>query len=151
MEIKISSNPVFHPIIQADPWNMWICGSVCFQCTHFPCADWENIYTLSYYHHQIGSKNYYPLLRVWSWNNGMCGMSFYIRMGGCYLCDNPGSLLSEVPSKCNHHKNPSIFMPELIHITKTTARQSDKHLSFRIRCDYKADIEANIKAQRLSK
>ena len=33
----------------------------------------EIIYTLSYYHHQIGSMNYYPLFRVrWlrSWNNG---------------------------------------------------------------------------------
>ena len=39
-----------------------ICGAVCLQFTHFPCGDWENIYTLSYYHHQIGSMNYYPLL-----------------------------------------------------------------------------------------
>ena len=35
-------------------------------------------YTLSYYHHQIGSMNYYPLFRVRSWNNGMRCMSFYI-------------------------------------------------------------------------
>ena len=27
---------------------------MCFQFTHSPCDDWENIYTLSYYH-QIGS------------------------------------------------------------------------------------------------
>ena len=47
-----------------------ICGAVCFQFTHFLCDDWENIYiyiyiyiyTLSYYHHQIGSMNYYPFL-----------------------------------------------------------------------------------------
>ena len=38
-----------------------ICGAVCFQFTHFCCDDWENICTLSYYHHQIGSMNYYPL------------------------------------------------------------------------------------------
>ena len=38
----------------------------------------ERIYTLSYYHHQIGSMNYYPLFRVRSRNNGMCCMSFYI-------------------------------------------------------------------------
>ena len=38
----------------------------------------ERIYTLSYYHHQIGSMNYYPLFRVRSWNNGMRSMSFYI-------------------------------------------------------------------------
>ena len=54
-----------------------ICGAVCFQFTHFLCDDWENIYTLSYYH-QIGSMNYYPLLRVRSWNNGMRCISFYI-------------------------------------------------------------------------
>ena len=55
-----------------------ICGVVWFQFTHFPCDDWENIYTLSYYHHQIGSMNYYPLFRVMSWNNGVRCMSFYI-------------------------------------------------------------------------
>ena len=37
-----------------------------------------NIYTLFYYHHQIGSMNYYPLFRVRSWNNGMRCMYFYI-------------------------------------------------------------------------
>ena len=42
--------------------------------------DWENIYTLSYYHHQIGNMNYYPLFRVRSWNNCMRCMSFYILM-----------------------------------------------------------------------
>ena len=55
---------------------------MCFQFTHFLCDDWENIYiyiyTLSYYHHQIGSMNYYPLFRVRSWNNGMRCMAFYI-------------------------------------------------------------------------
>ena len=54
-----------------------ICGAVCFQFTHFSCDDWRNIYTLSYYHHQIGSMNYYPLFRVRSWNNGVRCMSFY--------------------------------------------------------------------------
>ena len=39
-----------------------ICGAVCSQFTHFSCDDWENIYTLCYYHHQIGSMNYYPFL-----------------------------------------------------------------------------------------
>ena len=53
-------------------------GAVCFQFTHFLCDDWENIYTLSYYHNQIGSMNYYPLFRVRSWNNDMRYMSFYI-------------------------------------------------------------------------
>ena len=55
-----------------------ICGAVCFQFTNFSCVDWDNIYTLSYYHHQIGSMNYYPLFRVRSWNNGVRCISFYI-------------------------------------------------------------------------
>ena len=38
----------------------------------------ERIYTLSYYHHQIGSMIYYPLFRVRSWNNGMRCMFFCI-------------------------------------------------------------------------
>ena len=33
---------------------------------------------LSYCHHQIGSMTHLPLLRVRSWNNGVCCMSFYI-------------------------------------------------------------------------
>ena len=40
----------------------------------------ERIYTLSYYHHQIGSMNYYPLFRVRSWNNGIRCMSLYVLM-----------------------------------------------------------------------
>ena len=55
-----------------------ICGTVCFQFTHFLSDDLDNIYTLSYYHHQIGRMNYYPLFRVRSWNNGVRCMSFYI-------------------------------------------------------------------------
>ena len=55
-----------------------ICGAVCFQVTLFFRDDWENIHTLFYYHHQIGSINYYPLFSVRSWNNGMRCMSFYI-------------------------------------------------------------------------
>ena len=55
-------------------------GVVCFQFAHFPCDDWENIYTLSYYHHQIGSMNYYPLFRVRPWNNCVCCMSLCILM-----------------------------------------------------------------------
>ena len=62
-------------VIQYTTWR-----AVCFQFTHFSCDDWENIYTLSYYHHQIGSMNYYPLFRVRSWNNGVRCMSFYILM-----------------------------------------------------------------------
>ena len=62
-----------------------ICRAVCFQFTHFLRDEWENIHTLSYHHHQIGSINYYPLFRVWSWNNGMRCMSFYILIPSfCY-------------------------------------------------------------------
>ena len=57
-----------------------ICGAVRFQFTHSPCDDWENIYTLPYYLHQIGSMNYYPLFRVRSWDNGVRCMPFYILM-----------------------------------------------------------------------
>ena len=56
-----------------------ISGAVCFQFTHFPCDDWESIYALSYHHHQIGSMNDCPLLRVRSWNNGARCMSLCIR------------------------------------------------------------------------
>ena len=56
-------------------------GAVCFQFTHFSCDEWENIYTLSYYHNQIGSMNFYPLFRVRSWNNCVRCMSFCILMG----------------------------------------------------------------------
>ena len=57
-----------------------ICGAVCFQFTHSLYDGWENIYTLSYNHHLIGSMNYYPLFRVRPWNNGMHCMSFFILM-----------------------------------------------------------------------
>ena len=60
---------------------------MCFQFTHFPCDDWENIYTLSYYHHEIGSMNYYPLFRVRSWNNDMrCMSSFVLVSVNAYVC-----------------------------------------------------------------
>ena len=60
-------------------------GAECFQFTHFPCDDRENIYTLSYYyHHQIRSMNYNPLFRVRSWNNGVRCMSFCILTDKCH-------------------------------------------------------------------
>ena len=55
-----------------------IYGAVCFQLTHLPCDDWENIFALSYHHHQIGSMKYYPLFRVRSWNNSMRCMYCHI-------------------------------------------------------------------------
>ena len=39
---------------------------------------WLRAYILSYYHHQIGNMNCYPLFRVRSWNNGVRCVSFYI-------------------------------------------------------------------------
>ena len=78
--------------------NIQYVGLYVFSFSHFPCDDWENIYTLSYYHHQIGSINYYPLIRVRSWNNGVHCMSFYILIAWCgiaqqslvliYRCDS---------------------------------------------------------------
>ena len=56
-----------------------------FSVYPFPSDDWENIYVLSYYHHQIGSMNYYPLFRVRSWNNGVRCMSFCILLNTLYL------------------------------------------------------------------
>ena len=48
----------------------------------------EKIYTLSYYHHQIRSMNYYPLFRVRSRNNDMRCMSFYSYRVSLYTCLN---------------------------------------------------------------
>ena len=46
----------------------------------YPILSWwlREYIALSYYHHQIGSMNYYPLFKVRSWNNGMRRMSLYI-------------------------------------------------------------------------
>ena len=46
----------------------------------YPVPSWwlREYIALSYYHHQIGSVNYYPLFRIKSWNNGMRCMSLYI-------------------------------------------------------------------------
>ena len=49
----------------------------------------EMIYTLFYYHHQIGSMYYYPLLGARSWNNGMrcmrCNMSIFSSIKNNYI------------------------------------------------------------------
>ena len=46
----------------------------------YPIPSWwlREYIALSYYHHQIGSMNYYLLFRVRSWNNGMRCISLYI-------------------------------------------------------------------------
>ena len=56
---------MFDQICKYPVYNMW---AGCFQFTNFH----------SYYHHLIGSMDYYPLFSVRSWNNGMRSMSFYI-------------------------------------------------------------------------
>ena len=85
-----------------------ICGAVCFQFTHFLRDDWENIHTLSYYHHQIGSMNYYPLFRVRSWNNGMRCMSFYILKIQCLLLTMSSQFLTIQQKFMN---NSQVIMP----------------------------------------
>ena len=51
-----------------------IAGNVCERQNHMV----ERIYTLSYYHHQMGSVNHCPVFKVRSWNNGMRCMSLHI-------------------------------------------------------------------------
>ena len=63
----------------------------------------ERIYTLSYYHHQIGSMNYYPLFRVRSWNTGVRCMSLYVPM--CMFTAMYVTLISIQPFK----RPPMIF------------------------------------------
>ena len=67
----------YHISLSYPLYNMWGCV---FSLPIFLRDDWDNIHTLSYYHHQIESMNYYALFRVRSWNNGMRCMSFYILM-----------------------------------------------------------------------
>ena len=86
-------------------------GSMCFQLTHFPCDDWENIYTLSYYHHRIGSMNYYPLFRVRSWNNGVRCMSF------CILIEH--NVFSSWQTAC-FYKNGRILFNALLCVNLVT-------------------------------
>ena len=56
-------------------FNTWGC-----MFSVYPIPSWwlREYIALSYYHHQIGSMNYYPLFRVRSWNNGMRWMSLFI-------------------------------------------------------------------------
>ena len=91
-------------------------GAVCFQFTHFPCA-WENIYTLSDCHHQIGSMNYYPFFMVRSLNNGVRCMSFCILLTTwsvqpwhqnwyCFCCHN---IDPELDSWGDHNSHWLVF------------------------------------------
>ena len=84
--------------------NYAIRGAVCFQFTHFPSDDWENIYTLSYYHHQIGSMNYHPLFRVRSWNNGVqwCAMYVFLYSYVWIVWEKSGGKI-QVPYICSRY------------------------------------------------
>ena len=64
---------------------------LCVFSLPIPLVMIERIYTMSYYHNQIGSMNCYPLFRVSSWNNGMRCMSLYILI----------RMVIDVPSKCH--------------------------------------------------
>ena len=90
--------------------NYTIRGAVCFHFTDLPC-DWENIYSLSYYHHQIRSMHYYPLFRVRSCNNGVRCMSFCILTGfkAVVACHN-SPVLGQIIATTQDH----IFMELLI-------------------------------------
>ena len=64
----------------------------------------ERIYTLSYYYHQIGSMNYYPLFRVRSWNNGIRCMSLYILMDiNLTGINQPNSQIPEYTCSISHN------------------------------------------------
>ena len=76
------------------------------------------IYTLSYYHHQMGSMNYYPLFRVRSWNNGaaVCLSMFlffwiWIWIWKVYF---PGGKICgqlEIPILCVHFRRTVPYPP----------------------------------------
>ena len=71
------------------------------------------IYTLSYCHHQIGSMNYYPFLRLWSWNNGMRCMSLNI-------------LIPCIMSMTDHTPTPTPIQPPT-HFNTLRPRQNGRH------------------------
>ena len=54
---------------------IWYVGAVYIQLVHFPRDDYENICTLSYYHHEIRCMAHLALIRARSWNRGMSCMS----------------------------------------------------------------------------
>ena len=56
------------------------CMRLCVLSLTNPLVMISRIYTLSYYHNQMGSTKYYPVFRVRLWNNGMRWMSLYILM-----------------------------------------------------------------------
>ena len=81
-----------------------ILSSVCLRLIHsldyLSCNIWCNVFstclclswwllghfTSTYYHHQIGNMNHYPLFRVWSWNNVMRCLYSYVLITSLYVC-----------------------------------------------------------------
>ena len=103
-----------------------------FSVYPFSCDDWEDIYTLSYCYHQIGSMNHYPLFRVRSWNNGARCMSFCILIKHTLACNKTVDH-SDVGAA------PTTFSFSTKHLfsidwVETTARRGENHWRFGIRC-----------------
>ena len=71
-----------------------ICGAVCFQFTHLCCDDWDDIYTLSYYHHQIGIMNYNPCIELrWRFPTHKSGLNgFRVVLSGTQICSDSNTL-----------------------------------------------------------
>ena len=117
-------------------------GLLCFQFTHFPCDYWENIYNLSYYHHQIRSVNYYPLLRVKSWNNGMRCMSF------CILMDTHELVMQPQQSKAKRKKTCAHIFWKILHISIIFSIFQFRHTYFGemiLYRDYSVDVHRSVK------
>ena len=97
------------PIPSTNPYAIY--GVVYIQLIHFWYDDYENMYTLSYYHHQIICH----FLRVRSWHNGMRYMSFYILLKG---------VLQHSLQKKNLYKECSINWKNKLHYWKLHSHYS---------------------------
>ena len=76
-----------------------IYGAMCIQLTHLSYSG-ENMCTLSYHHHQIGSKTHLPLFRVRSWNNGMLCIFFIFSIFNC-MTSCPSYCTLQIPQLCS--------------------------------------------------
>ena len=92
----------------------------------------ERIYTLSYYHHQIGSMNCYPLFRLRSCKNGMRYMSLYILIGADVLVTlRVRASATMILTMLNRNNSVPIHWGRVTHICvgKLTNIDSDNGLS----------------------
>ena len=94
-KIKSFLSVIFYAIYRA----------VCIQLLHFSDDDCENMCTLSYYFHQIGSMIHLPLFRVRSRNYGMHCMSFYVLI----------SILSYLTLSILSYRHDDIYEPRCIY------------------------------------